>query len=86
MYSVPHIVFAVYKCHKNYRHQRVSIGRWLLRLPVETLAILRLMVNIIALLSPEIFLNGELFLRLLVKIWQFLRLTAKFFASFTVIG
>ena len=44
------------------------------------------MVNIIALLSPEIFLNGELFLRLPVKIWQFLRLTAKFFASFAVIG
>ena len=52
---------------------------WLLRLTViKILAILRLMVNVNSLLSPNFFLVRLPFLRLTFKICQFVRLTVKF--------
>ena len=56
------------------------MGRWFFRLSVKILAILRLKVNIIPMLSPEKFLYGKFFLRITVKICKFLRLTVKFLA------
>ena len=63
--------------------QRVSMGRWLLRLTVRIVAIVRLTRAIFVL---DFVFNSYHCLRLKVKICQFLRLPYKFFGRFTVIG
>ena len=64
----------------------VSVGWCLLPLMVKILANLRLTVNTFPLFPPGIFLTLNLFLRLMVKICQFLRQAIKCFGRFTANG
>ena len=66
--------------------KRALMERWLLRLTVKILAILRLTVHIIPLLSPENFITLNFFYDYQLKFASFYASLLNVFGHFTAIG